>query len=95
MSAALTAALTTTGKAIMFTATIMLLGILPWYFLSDLKFMADMGILLVIVMVINMLLSLVVLPLLVWYIKPKFMGREDLLVGESFDIKQIAESIKS
>ena len=73
----------------------MLLGILPWYFLSDLKFMADMGILLVIVMVINMLLSLVVLPLLVWYIKPKFMGREDLLVGESFDIKQIAESIKS
>ena len=95
LSAALTAALTTTGKAIMFTATIMLLGILPWYILSDLKFMADMGILLVIVMVINMLLSLVVLPLLVWYIKPKFMGREDLLVGESFDIKQIAESIKS
>ena len=85
LPAALTAALTTTGKAIMFTATIMLLGILPWYFLSDLKFMADMGIL-VIVMVINMLLSLVVLPLLVWYIKPKFMGRKDLLVGESFDI---------
>ncbi len=95
LSAALTAALTTTGKAIMFTATIMLLGILPWYFLSDLKFMADMGILLVIVMVINMLLSLVVLPLLVWYIKPQFMGREDLLVGESFDINKIAESIKS
>ena len=57
--------------------------------------MADMGILLVIVMVINMLLSLVVLPLLVWYIKPKFMGKEDLLVGESFDINKIAENIKS
>jgi len=75
----------------MFTATIMLLGILPWYFLSDLKFMADMGILLVIVMIINMLLSLVVLPLLVWYVKPKFMSKKDLLVGENFDISKIAK----
>ncbi|MGE0485507.1 MAG: RND family transporter [Gammaproteobacteria bacterium] len=85
---ALTAALTTTGKAIMFTASIMLLGIVPWYFLSDLKFMADMGLLLVVVMVINMVLSLVVLPLLVWYFKPGFMARQDLLVGENVDISQ-------
>ncbi len=32
------------SKAIMFTASIMLAGILPWYFLSEFKFMADMGI---------------------------------------------------
>ncbi|MEQ8493455.1 MAG: MMPL family transporter, partial [Gammaproteobacteria bacterium] len=87
---ALVAALTTTGKAIMFTASIMLLGIVPWYFLSDLKFMADMGLLLVVVMIINMVLSLVVLPLLVWYIKPKFLAREDLIVGENVDISQFA-----
>lgn len=80
------AALTTTGKAIMFTATIMVVGILPWHFLSDLKFMADMGLLLVAVMLINMILSLVVLPLLVWYIKPKFIGRDDLIVGNVVDI---------
>ncbi len=85
---ALTAALTTTGKAIMFTATIMLIGILPWYFLSDLKFMADMGLLLVAIMLINMVLALVLLPLLVWLIKPKFAGREDLMVGESVDLSQ-------
>ncbi|SER19587.1 hypothetical protein SAMN04488038_11943 [Solimonas aquatica] len=85
---AITAALTTTGKAIMFTATIMLLGILPWYFLSDLKFMSDMGILLVAVMLINMVLSLVVLPLLVWLVKPKFASREDLAVGENIDLSQ-------
>jgi len=85
---AITAALTTTGKAIMFTATIMLTGILPWYFLSDLKFMADMGLLLVAIMLINMVLSLVVLPLLVWIIKPKFAGREDLVVGESIDLSR-------
>jgi hypothetical protein len=87
---AIVAAMTTTGKAIMFTATIMLIGILPWYFLSDLKFMADMGILLVAVMLINMLLSLIVLPLLVWFFEPKFMKRTDLIMGENLDLTQFA-----
>ena len=84
--AAITASLTTTGKAIMFTASIMLIGILPWYFLSELKFMADMGLLLVLIMLINMVLALVVLPLLVWLIKPTFVRRNDLLVGEGVDL---------
>jgi uncharacterized protein len=89
---AITASLTTTGKAIMFTATIMLIGILPWYFLSDLKFMADMGLLLVAIMLINMVLALVVLPLLVWLIKPAFAAREDLMVGESVDLSVFMKS---
>ncbi len=88
LSIAIHAALTTTGKAIMFTATVMLIGIMPWYFLSDLKFMADMGLLLVAIMLINMVLSLVALPTLVWFVRPKFLGREDLIVGESVDISQ-------
>src|SRR3546814_10832160 len=78
----------TTGKAIMFTATIMLIGIAPWYFLSELKFMADMGLLLTLVMFINMVLALVVLPLLVWLIKPRFVERKDLLIGEGVDLSQ-------
>lgn len=85
------AALTTTGKAIMFTATVMFIGILPWYFLSDLKFMADMGLLLVAIMLINMVLSLVALPTLVWFVKPKFLSREDLIIGESVDISKFAD----
>jgi predicted RND superfamily exporter protein len=76
----------TTGKAIFFTATIVLIGILPWYFMSGLKFLADMGLLLVMVMLINMIIALIVLPLLVWLIKPKFLGYEDLLVGEGVDL---------
>lgn len=90
LKAAIHAALTTTGKAIMFTASIMLIGILPWYFLSDLKFMADMGMLLVAIMLINMVLSLVVLPLVVWFVKPKFLSRDDLMVGEQVDLSQFA-----
>lgn len=77
--------ITTTGRAIAFTATIMLIGILPWYFLSGLKFLADMGLLLALVMVVNMVMSLVVLPLLVWFIKPKFTSRDDLFVTEEVD----------
>ncbi len=88
----LTASLTTTGKAILFTATIMFIGILPWYFLSALKFMADMGLLLVLTMLINMVLALVVLPLLVWLVKPSFVGRKDLLVGEGVDLSAFTAS---
>ncbi|TXI88484.1 MAG: RND transporter, partial [Cupriavidus sp.] len=84
----ITASLTTTGKAIMFTASIMFVGILPWYFLSGLKFMADMGLLLVLTMLINMVLALVALPLLVYLVKPKFVARKDLLVGEGVDLSQ-------
>ena len=93
--AAITSALTTTGKAIMFTATIMLIGILPWYFLSDLKFMADMGLLLAAIMLINMVLALVVLPLLVWLVKPKFVTRTDLMVGEGVDLSLFGSSTPS
>ena len=50
--------------------------------------MADMGLLLVTIMLINMVLSLVVLPMLVWFIEPKFLGRQDLIVGENVDITQ-------
>lgn len=88
---ALTTAMTTTGKAIMFTAAIMLVGILPWYFLSDLKFTADMGLLLAAIMLINMVLALIVLPLLIWFIKPKFVAREDLIVGESVDLSEFEQ----
>jgi len=82
---AITAALATTGKAILFTATIMALGIAPWYFLSDLKFVADMGLLIIVIMAINMVLALLVLPLLVWFVRPRFAFRHDLLVGEAYD----------
>jgi predicted RND superfamily exporter protein len=72
---AITAALRTTGQAIFFTASIMTLGIAPWYLMSGLKFVADMGLLLMVIMAINMLLALVVLPLLVWLVRPAFVAR--------------------
>lgn len=78
-------AVRTTGRAILFTATIMLIGILPWYFFSDLKFLADMGLLLAMVMMINMAMALLVLPLLVWFLRPRFLDRTDLFVTEEVE----------
>jgi predicted RND superfamily exporter protein len=87
---AIAGALATTGKAILFTATIMALGIAPWYFLSELKFVADMGLLILVIMAINMVLALVVLPLIVWFVRPRFAYRHDLLVGEAWDPATLA-----
>jgi predicted RND superfamily exporter protein len=81
-AAAIDRAVATTGKAIFFTASIVLIAILPWYFLSDLKFLADMGLLLVMVMLINMVIALIVIPLEIWFVRPKFLGSKDLLVLE-------------
>ncbi len=89
---AIQAAVTTTGKAIFFTATIVLIGILPWYFLSELKFLADMGLLLVMIMLINMVIALVVLPLLVYLFKPGFVEREHLIISENTDISELLDT---
>lgn len=90
MAQAILTAVTTTGKAIFFTATIVLIGILPWYFLSELKFLADMGLLLVMVMLINMVIALIVVPLLVWLIRPRFIESKELLVSEGVDLAALA-----
>jgi len=95
LAKAIKVSLTTTGKAILFTASIMLIGIIPWYFLSDLKFMADMGMLLVAIMLINMVLSLVVLPLIVWFLNPGFLRRTDLAIGENIDLSQFTAAADS
>lgn len=82
---AIKASLTTCGKAILFTALLMTIGIAPWYFLSELKFLADMGLLLVVVMSINTVLALVLVPLLIYVFKPKFVSAEHHFLSESVD----------
>ncbi|MAA74872.1 MAG: RND transporter [Salinisphaeraceae bacterium] len=78
-------ALQTTGKAILFTASIMAIGILPLYLFSGLKFVADMGLLIMAIMGINMVTSLLVLPLLVSLTRPRFVARDQKLLGEAID----------
>jgi predicted RND superfamily exporter protein len=80
---AISDSLTTCGKAILFTALLMTIGIAPWYFLSEFKFLSEMGMLLVVVMALNTVLSLVLVPLLINVFKPKFVTIENNFLSES------------
>jgi len=63
---------TTSGRAVFMTATMMTAGVFFWYF-SPLRFQAEMGILLGILMMSNMLVGILVLPAIVNILKPRFV----------------------
>ncbi len=64
----------TTGKAIIFTATTMMAGTVFWWF-SELKFQAEMGLLLAILMMFNTFGGLVVVPAFIKVLRPGFLAR--------------------
>lgn len=74
MAHAIRRAIATAGKAVLFTATTMVAGIVFWAW-SFLKFQADMGILLVVWMCISMLGGLILVPTLIYTLKPRFVTR--------------------
>ena len=80
--AAITIAIRTTGRAVFFTATIMIACVGVWYFLSSFRFMAEMGSLLAMVMGINMLGALLVVPALISLFRPRFALSARLLVWD-------------
>jgi len=67
-------ALGTTGKAIIFIATTLTIGIIFW-FMSKMMFQALMGMLLAIILIFNMLGALFIVPSLLLVFKPKFITR--------------------
>jgi uncharacterized protein len=62
----------TTGKAIIFTATTMVASTIFWWF-SHLKFQAEMGLLLALLMVFNTFGGLVIVPAWMKIIRPRFL----------------------
>ena len=76
LSLAVVKGVTTSGRAVFMTATMMTAGVVFWYF-SPLRFQAEMGILLGILMMSNMLVGIMVLPAIVNIIKPKFILGEE------------------
>ncbi|MEW5980229.1 MAG: MMPL family transporter [Acidobacteriota bacterium] len=70
-------AVETTGKAIIFTATTLIAGVVFWVF-SDLKFQAEMGILLALLMFLNMANSMLLIPSLVAIFRPRFVSEKKL-----------------
>jgi predicted RND superfamily exporter protein len=80
LNSALVDAVTTAGKAVLFTAFLISAGIALWSF-SPLRFQAEMGSQLLIILSMNMLGGLFLLPALIAFLKPKF------IVGEAHEKK--------
>ena len=64
--------LVTSGKAVFFSGSIVSLGIFVWIF-SPILFQARLGASLCLALVLNMITSLIMIPVLVWWIKPQFL----------------------
>lgn len=65
----------TTGKGILFTGLTLILPILLWYYISALKFQAQMGFFLSMLLFTNLIAAFTLHPLLIILIKPRFMQK--------------------
>jgi len=68
-------AVSTSGKAVTFTAVTMVLGTLVWWF-SNIRFDAEMGLLLALWMLVSFVASMTLMPVLFVVFKPGFILRE-------------------
>lgn len=68
-------AVSTSGKAVTFTAVTMVLGTLVWWF-SNIRFDAEMGLLLALWMMVSFVASMTLMPVLFAVFKPGFILRE-------------------
>ena len=78
----------TCGKAVVYTGLTIILPIITWYFFSDMKFQAQVGFFLAMIMGTNVILTLTLHPLLIYIIKPKFIS-EKKKVLETVEAKEI------
>jgi predicted RND superfamily exporter protein len=69
------AAVRTSGKAVVYTGLTMILPIVTWYYLSDLKFQAQMGIFLAMIIGTNVVLAITLHPLMIAVVKPRFIAK--------------------
>jgi uncharacterized protein len=66
-------AVSTTGMAVTFTATTLVGGVMPWYFLSSLRFSAEMALLLALLMVTHWLAAITLVPSIFSAMRPRFV----------------------
>ena len=75
-------AIATTGKAIAFTATALIGGVVMWAFVSDLRFQADAALLLVVMLILNAWAAANLVPAWIVRFRPAFIVRAELLDDE-------------
>jgi predicted RND superfamily exporter protein len=70
----ITQAICTCGKAVVYTGITVILPIITWYFFSDMRFQAQVGFFLAMIIGTNVILTLTLHPLMIYIIKPKFIS---------------------
>jgi predicted RND superfamily exporter protein len=73
--AAIKRAISTSGMAVTFTATTLVGGVLPWYWMSSLRFSAEMALLLALLMLTHWLAAITLVPSIFAIVRPKFVSR--------------------
>ena len=83
-------ALSTAGNGVLFTALTLCVPLMLWYFMSAIRFQAEMGLLLALLMFVNALGAIYLLPAIVVVIKPNFLKRESArkLISKAFNTKE-------
>jgi predicted RND superfamily exporter protein len=79
-------AICTCGKAVVYTGVTVIFPISTWYFFSDMKFQAEVGFFLAMIMGTNIILTLTLHPLLIYIIKPKFISGKRILAAEAKEV---------
>jgi predicted RND superfamily exporter protein len=75
-------AVATTGKAIAFTATSLIGGVVMWVILSDLRFQSEAALLLIVMLVLNALAATFLVPAWIVLFRPKFISDAAMMSSE-------------
>jgi predicted RND superfamily exporter protein len=75
--------ISTSGKAVVYTGATIIIPILTWYVFSDMKFQAEVGFFLAMIMGTNVVLTLTLHPLLIYIIKPEFIRKGTLTAANT------------
>jgi predicted RND superfamily exporter protein len=76
LNEAIKSAVETTGKAIGFTAAVLIASVMMWVFVSELKFQADAAMLLIVMLALNAMASIFLVPAWLKKFKPEFITRQ-------------------
>ena len=69
-------ALRRAGRGVIVTALTMVASVILWFFLSSLRFQAEMGMLIALWMTVSAITALIVIPSMVYLLKPSFIISE-------------------
>ncbi|HLW71782.1 MAG TPA: MMPL family transporter [Candidatus Binataceae bacterium] len=69
-------AISTSGMAVTFTATTLVGGVIPWYWMSELRFSAEMALLLGLLMLTHWLAAITLVPAIFSIVRPQFVARK-------------------